>query len=449
MEKKRVIKQILSILIVVASIVLFKSIESNAANVSIGGDTQGQVGTGMNISVSGTAAQWNLSLKVDGTTIASSSELDSIENKSISFSGTYNPSSEGTKSVTLEGTITDEDGSTTRSFGGKTLTITAKTNENNNTSSEPSTPAEPEPEQPAAPSSNANLSNLGYTPNDFTGFTPGQTEYYTTVPNDVTSISVYAYPQDDGASYSVSGNTNLDVGTNRVTVTVTAEDGTQKTYTMYVSRKEKEEKDEVTPNVIDEDKKDEKEKEDEEKLKVISIAIDDEKEIYLEPQFKSDVYKYTINIKDKDKSEKEKITTIPLKVVANQQDAEIKITGNEKLKDGENIIKITVTSKDGKEKVEYTIIVKKNVEEKPRTTYNPDAAKYSDPHIQYGWIIIGGVLVLFTIIFVIIIIRWRKNKKEEYINSEEEGIEDNQSYEEEIEEKKRRRGRSYKNGKHS
>lgn len=74
------------------------------------------------------------------------------------------------------------------------------------------------------------------------GFSKNTTEYSTTVPNDVTSIYVSATPNDSKASVtSVSGNEGLSVGRNTVTITVKAENGTTRTYTIVVTRQEADE----------------------------------------------------------------------------------------------------------------------------------------------------------------------------------------------------------------
>ena len=81
-------------------------------------------------------------------------------------------------------------------------------------------------------SNNANLSNLGITPNDFKGFTPGTTKYDVEVPNDVESVNVYATKADKNAKVTGTGNKNLNEGLNTFNIEVTAEDGTtKKTYT--------------------------------------------------------------------------------------------------------------------------------------------------------------------------------------------------------------------------
>lgn len=99
-------------------------------------------------------------------------------------------------------------------------------------------------------SSNANLSNLGVTPYDFSGFKPEVTEYAITVASDVTSVEVYANVAANGATFTVDGDAeNLQEGENKIGVIVTAPDGiTTKTYTITITRKESEKEE-----VIEED----------------------------------------------------------------------------------------------------------------------------------------------------------------------------------------------------
>lgn len=70
-------------------------------------------------------------------------------------------------------------------------------------------------------------------------FSGSVTEYQTEVSNDVTAIAVSAKPNDAKASVvSVTGSENLSVGANAVRITVQAENGVKKTYTVTVNRKE-------------------------------------------------------------------------------------------------------------------------------------------------------------------------------------------------------------------
>lgn len=69
-------------------------------------------------------------------------------------------------------------------------------------------------------------------------FSSSVTEYsLSDVPFSVSELSVTAKASDDGAKVSISGN-SLAVGANTVTITVKAEDGTQKKYTIKVTREQ-------------------------------------------------------------------------------------------------------------------------------------------------------------------------------------------------------------------
>lgn len=88
-----------------------------------------------------------------------------------------------------------------------------------------------------AGTSNAKLSNLGTKQYDFTGFKPDETSYDVTIPENITEVEVYAKTQDSKATYKVTGDKNLKIGENKVTITVTASDGkTTKEYYINVRR---------------------------------------------------------------------------------------------------------------------------------------------------------------------------------------------------------------------
>lgn len=89
-------------------------------------------------------------------------------------------------------------------------------------------------------SDNANLSALKVSPGYLTPtFATNLREYEVTVPNTTEMIIVSALTEDPNASVGVNGSTNLVVGKNKVTITVTAENGDEKRYYLYVTRKEK------------------------------------------------------------------------------------------------------------------------------------------------------------------------------------------------------------------
>ncbi len=92
----------------------------------------------------------------------------------------------------------------------------------------------------ATSSNNALLSSLMVSPGTLTPeFSSTITEYAVIVGTDVNTLAINAATDDSGASTSVSGNENLNMGENTVSVTVTAADGmTQALYTIKVNKQE-------------------------------------------------------------------------------------------------------------------------------------------------------------------------------------------------------------------
>ncbi|MCZ8516017.1 S-layer homology domain-containing protein [Paenibacillus filicis] len=97
------------------------------------------------------------------------------------------------------------------------------------------------------PSSNVDLSGLTLSSGSLTpAFASGTTAYTSSVANSVSSITVTASVYDSNATMTVngaadasgqaSGAINLNVGSNLITIVVTAQNGTPKTYTVTVTR---------------------------------------------------------------------------------------------------------------------------------------------------------------------------------------------------------------------
>lgn len=79
------------------------------------------------------------------------------------------------------------------------------------------------------------LSNGSLSP----AFSPKTKNYTATVDNSVTSLSISATPANSAAKVTaVTGNDNLQVGENTITITVKAENGVTTTYTIVVTRRE-------------------------------------------------------------------------------------------------------------------------------------------------------------------------------------------------------------------
>lgn len=88
-------------------------------------------------------------------------------------------------------------------------------------------------------SSNANLSSLKVSAGSLSpSFSPSRTSYTVNVGEDVSVCTISATPQDSAVTVSVGGSKNLSMGKNVRTVTVTAENGATKTYTITINRGE-------------------------------------------------------------------------------------------------------------------------------------------------------------------------------------------------------------------
>ena len=271
-------------------------------------------------------------------------------------------------------------------------------------------------------SSSAELSMINTSP-DFRGFKPSSSgPYYLTVENSVTKIEVSAKSKN-GSTYTVSGNTDLQVGTNKVTVTAKKGNST-KEYYIYVTRKASNDE-KITPNQIDKDE-DEKEEEDK-KLRLNNIILDDSLNIKLDPNFDPEIFEYTV-ILGEDYLDLEEIL---INAISNVEEAKVTIKGNENLVDGENIVIITVEAK-GYETVTYMIkVMKQKVEEtvaQPILEINDDGLDNSDEILKKKIIIcvLTSLIALIGIIFIAKQCYESTNDQRDYLQDDYEDIPSNQ-----------------------
>lgn len=321
-------------------------------------------------------------------------------------------------------------------------TSSSTTNNNTNTSTGTNTNSN----KPSATekSSIATLSNLGIRPNDFSGFRANIYSYNVEVPNNLESIDVYA-SIGKGKSLSGTGTKKLKEGTNTFNVVVTAEDGkTQKTYTINVTRKQKEGED--TPEEQPEENTEENPIEELFGLTELKIEGFD-----LEPEFQTDVYEYRIELK-------EDIDKLDIITLATEVGSDIEITGNENLQEGENIITIIVKGDNEGKTTAYQIIVNKILDEKEDVM---DEENENKDNIKKIIIISvsGGIILIIVIISIVLKLKNNRNNNDEYITYTEnlykegsqendeikqiEENEDNNPYEE-VKKKKRSKGKRFK-----
>ena len=234
-------------------ILLIFSNETHAANATISCASTGETNKNITIYVSGSAVQWNLKLMVDGQVIARSSELENYEsNIGISFSGVYTPTTTGTKTVSIVGSITDISGTTIDSFNTKTITVSAPAPVTPTEPTKPTTPTTPSNNNTTKPSTNntsatvkksdnSNLSSIQIAEGVISPeFSKTVKEYTINVPYEVTKLSIAATPEHSKGTVTINGNDELKVGENLIEIIVTAEDSSTDKYTIKAIRAKQE-----------------------------------------------------------------------------------------------------------------------------------------------------------------------------------------------------------------
>lgn len=230
----------------------------------------------------------------------------------------------------------------------------------------------------AAPLSTNNLlaslkvNNATITP----AFSPETLNYTAEVPFEVSKLNVTATAADSKAKVSINSPTLTPNATTNVTITVTAENGSKRTYTIKVKRAQ-------DPNYVPSSNND-----------LSSITIEG---FALSPAFKSDITRYIVWLPYETES---------VKVGAKAADsrANIEISGGENLVAGkDNIITITCIAENGERK-EYTVIAKRaapheeleqSEQTKPSETLNTETTEpVNDTPVSNGTPIWVAVLLL-------------------------------------------------------
>lgn len=158
-------------------------------------------------------------------------------------------------------------------------------------------------------------------------FSKDTTKYTASVDYSVSKLDISAVANDSKADVSVSGN-SLKVGSNTVKVTVTAENGDTKTYSITVTRAQ-------DPNYVPSNNAD---------LKSISVS-----QGILSPAFKADQTEYIVYLPYE-------VTKFNANGAVSDSKASVAGSGDVALEVGENKATVTVTAEDGSKK-EYNITV--------------------------------------------------------------------------------------------
>ena len=339
-------KKVMILFIILMCITISKV---NAASANVSTDkSKMKVGETATVTVSYTAAAWNIQVK--GAVSYSDADASSnAKNTTITKKLTFKPSKAGTYSVTLSGDITDGDTGKTTDKIGKTITIKVNESSNNNNNNNNSNNNN-ENNNNSKLSNDATLSNLGIKPNDFSGFRKATTSYNVSVPKSTDKISIYATTTNSKATVSGTGSKTLKMGKNTFAVKVTAEDKkTTKTYTLNITREEKEE------NASD--------------ATLSNLGIRPKEFDFT--GFKSSKTEYSVFVPNE-------VEKINIYAYPTNSKATVSGNGEKSLKMGENKFEIKVTSEDKKETKTYILKVTKdeqeehdeedNQEETPETT---------------------------------------------------------------------------------
>ena len=209
-------------------------------------------------------------------------------------------------------------------------------------------------------------------------FSAGTTSYTANVPFEVSKLNVSATAADGKAKVSVNSPNLTPNGTTKVTVTVTAENGAKKTYTISVKRAQ-------DPNYKASDNN-----------KLSGISVDG---FLLSPAFNTDTTQYVVWLPYE-------TTSIKIGGSAADGKASVVVEGGDNLAAGQdNPVKVICTAENGDKKT-YTVIVKRaaahdgSVEELPDepstdepvdTQPDTDATPKTEGGIAWWWLLVVGI----------------------------------------------------------
>ena len=429
----RIKKYFLLIFISISLLLLF-NIKSYAASLSIS-PNKSTVSPGESITVT-------VTLSNGAGYITAGGQTNWLDNSSFTY--TTKAGNSGSVSLSASGVVadynTEKDQNVSASASVKinapAQSSAPATNTNNSGGS--SAPATSTPPSSGNSSSNNSkptvsaptLSNLGITPHDFSGFTSGRTSYTVNVPNDCTSINVYASSKN--GSVSGTGSKRLQEGTNRFNVTVSNSAGS-KTYSISVIRAG--ESGEDVPNVIDEPVE-------EEKTEGIGLSTLEIEGYTLDKEFKTDQYSYSIKVSNEITQEFVDSLKEKVKATANIENAEVEIIPaiNE---EGKAIITIIVKDSE-KEYARYNVNIENKEEEEvveeeendnlvvgsiSNSSSDDSGSGFSIRDMPYKnkmYIILGAYCITFLMaVGFAFIAYWKSKELKEY---ESEEVEDNREY---------------------
>jgi len=212
-------------------------------------------------------------------------------------------------------------------------------------------------------------------------FDPETTKYTVDVTKEVEKLEITPILQDDKSKFEITGNENFKVGNNIVKITVTAEDGTNRIYTITVSKSNKNGDEDATENG----------------LKLSKLQI---KDIKLDPEFKPETTNYSVVVSDPSSIKISDITAI-----AEDEDVEVTIAEAEADKNGNRVITIMLEDKDGSKSGVYQITIKKGI-------INPITELQNNKNKKI-YFLLGGIIAILVIAIIVVIILLKKTSNKD------------------------------------
>ena len=414
----RKIKKILFAFIMTAMLMIcLKVSEVNAASYSItASQSTVTVGTTVTLTASVNAGSWNLKITGNGISQPLLGETTTTSNTSASASASFTPTEPGTYTFYLTGDVTDYETEVTETGISKSVTITVNPvpeqepdeeqpsesenqNQNDNVPNESNVPTE----TPSTPIPTVTKSSNNYLSGITIGTGTLSPEFYretfeytvefddTVNLYDLKEIEISATAEDNRATVEGAGTIQLNDGENNITLTVTAENGTARTYTIKV----------VKPMPVEQSA-----------LRLQTLVLNgintngEYQTINIE--FDPETFDYDITVPNE-------ITAISINPTTENEDIIIEATGGESLNEGDNRIIIILTSpSDETIKTTYTI----NVERQAALVTEEQGLTKE----QLGIMIIASVVgvILLIVIIVAIVKHVRKKKRFDYDDEDED-----------------------------
>lgn len=397
------------IIFIVLTFIPHSKVKAASGSLSVS-KTNVKAGQSVTVSVSVNAASWDI--HVSGA--ASINEADSSssgDNVRKTFSTKFTPKKTGKYTVTLSGDVTDgQNNKVTKLSSSKTITVEeASSNNPSNNSNESNSTENNSSTTTTEKSSDATLRNLGVNPKlyDFSGFSKTRTSYSVDVPENVSSIYIYAYPTSTKAKVSGIGTKSLKKGSNTFPIKVTAEDGkTTKTYSLTINRTNEDDAENNTTNNTTENNTVNEENSNTESTD--SGLTNLEVEGYtISPAFSGDIYIYSVDLPDGTKS-------ININTEKINDDIKVEIIGNDNLETGTNYITILVYN--GDETTTYQVVANVGTTSEESIATANTNTQNAKSKIKSSW----GKIIIAIIVLIFIIYLFIRHKRKNYFDDEDE-----------------------------